>query len=139
LGWNILKSSKFEVARSGDTFVFRGSGLAMVWGFARVGHMSQLGRGAGYRQILRHYFEGLAIGNEVGFRGAKNPSTTYASLTLQESGTYKSEFFVLKAPRSVAKTDLDRIMATLEGARVQLRARINRGAWDLRKEDQSRW
>jgi SpoIID/LytB domain protein len=63
LGWNMLKSSRFEVTRAGPNFVFRGEGFGHGLGLCQEGaHALARRRGASYLQILRHYFPGTSIG-----------------------------------------------------------------------------
>jgi stage II sporulation protein D len=61
LGWNVLKSSRFEVARSGSNFVFRGSGFGHGLGLCQEGAHVMATRGANYRQILGKYFPGTTV------------------------------------------------------------------------------
>jgi SpoIID/LytB domain protein len=62
LGWNVLKSSRFEVARAGSAYVFRGSGFGHGLGLCQAGAHVSASRGAGYRQILGRYFPGTTVG-----------------------------------------------------------------------------
>ncbi|HVG35485.1 MAG TPA: SpoIID/LytB domain-containing protein [Pyrinomonadaceae bacterium] len=62
LGWNVLKSSRFEVVRAGQNFVFRGEGFGHGLGLCQEGAHVMAQRGASYRQILEHYFPGTSIG-----------------------------------------------------------------------------
>lgn len=62
LGWNVLKSSRFEVARAGGAFVFRGSGFGHGLGLCQTGAHASASRGAGYRQILARYFPTTTVG-----------------------------------------------------------------------------
>ena len=61
LGWNVLKSSRFEVARAGPRFVFRGRGFGHGLGLCQAGAHRLAARGAGYRQILAHYLPGTGL------------------------------------------------------------------------------
>ncbi|MCA1615257.1 MAG: SpoIID/LytB domain-containing protein [Acidobacteria bacterium] len=61
LGWSIIKSSRFEVTRAGDKFVFRGSGFGHGLGLCQHGAHVLARRGADYRQILAHYFPGAGV------------------------------------------------------------------------------
>src|SRR5207253_1662269 len=58
LGWNILKSSRFEVSRSGSNFVFRGSGFGHGLGLCQEGAHVMAARGVSYERILEKYFPG---------------------------------------------------------------------------------
>jgi SpoIID/LytB domain protein len=62
LGWNVLKSSRFEIARAGSSYVFRGSGFGHGLGLCQAGAHASASRGAGYRQILGRYFPGTTVG-----------------------------------------------------------------------------
>ncbi|HSQ25217.1 MAG TPA: SpoIID/LytB domain-containing protein, partial [Pyrinomonadaceae bacterium] len=61
LGWNVLKSSRFEVARAGSTFVFRGSGFGHGLGLCQEGAHVMAARGAQYQKILEKYFPGTRV------------------------------------------------------------------------------
>ncbi|MEP6818330.1 MAG: SpoIID/LytB domain-containing protein [bacterium] len=69
LGWNLLKSSRFEIARSGSNFIFRGSGFGHGLGLCQEGAHVMAERGETYRQILRKYFPSthIASGNGPSF------------------------------------------------------------------------
>lgn len=62
LGWNVLKSSRFEVTREGTDFVFRGNGFGHGLGLCQEGAHEMARRGLSYRRILEHYFPGTTIG-----------------------------------------------------------------------------
>ncbi len=78
LGWSIIKSSRFEVAREGGRFVFRGSGFGHGLGLCQNGAHVLARRGADYRQILAHYFPGALVSR----RGA---SSKHDAATLADS------------------------------------------------------
>ena len=61
LGWNVLKSSRFEVTRVGSNFVFRGSGFGHGLGLCQEGAHILAARGASYQKILEKYFPGTRI------------------------------------------------------------------------------
>jgi stage II sporulation protein D len=56
LGWNILKSSKFEVVRNGSNFLFRGNGFGHGLGLCQEGAHVMAERHISFEQILNHYF-----------------------------------------------------------------------------------
>ncbi len=64
LGWNLLKSSRFEISHSGSNFVFRGSGFGHGLGLCQEGAHVMAERGAGYRQILSKYFPSTHVARE---------------------------------------------------------------------------
>ena len=61
LGWNVLKSSRFEVARAGTNFVFRGSGFGHGLGLCQEGAHVMAARGASSQKILEKYFPGTRV------------------------------------------------------------------------------
>ena len=62
LGWNVLKSSRFEVSRAGSNFIFRGSGFGHGLGLCQEGAHVMAARGVGYQRILEKYFPGTRVG-----------------------------------------------------------------------------
>ena len=61
LGWNVLKSSRFEVARAGSNFIFHGSGFGHGLGLCQEGAHVMAARGASHQRILEKYFPGTRI------------------------------------------------------------------------------
>jgi SpoIID/LytB domain protein len=64
LGWNVLKSSRFEVARAGSNFIFRGSGFGHGLGLCQEGAHVMAQRGADFQRILEKYFPGTSVRKE---------------------------------------------------------------------------
>ena len=67
LGWSVLKSSRFEVARTGSGFIFHGSGFGHGLGLCQEGAHVMAERGANYQRILERYFPGTSV-NRAGWR-----------------------------------------------------------------------
>lgn len=61
LGWNLLKSSRFEVWRSGSNFIFRGNGFGHGLGLCQEGAHVMAARGASLQRILEKYFPGTRV------------------------------------------------------------------------------
>ncbi|HBB94948.1 MAG TPA: hypothetical protein DC054_06125 [Blastocatellia bacterium] len=61
LGWNVLKSSRFEVSRSGSNFIFHGSGFGHGLGLCQEGAHVLAARGVNYQKILGKYFPGIQV------------------------------------------------------------------------------
>src|SRR5262249_12304817 len=61
LGWNVLKSSRFEVTRVATNFVFHGSGFGHGLGLCQEGAHVLAARGARYQKILEKYFPGTRV------------------------------------------------------------------------------
>ncbi len=70
LGWNLLKSSRFEIVRSGPNFVFRGKGFGHGLGLCQEGAHVMAARGASYNQILAKYFPTTRIAYAGGPTGS---------------------------------------------------------------------
>ncbi|MEP7336768.1 MAG: SpoIID/LytB domain-containing protein, partial [Acidobacteriota bacterium] len=65
LGWQMVKSSRFDVSRAGDGFVFRGGGFGHGLGLCQEGARGAARRGMSYRQILSFYFPGARLARDV--------------------------------------------------------------------------
>jgi SpoIID/LytB domain protein len=77
LGWQMIKSSRFEVSRAGNEFVFRGGGFGHGLGLCQEGAHVAARRGMSYRQILNHYFPGTRLNRMDTARSVKrNPVFT---------------------------------------------------------------
>jgi stage II sporulation protein D len=61
LGWQYLKSSRFDVMRSGEAFVFKGGGFGHGLGLCQEGSHVMAARGIGYREQLAFYLPGLEV------------------------------------------------------------------------------
>ena len=58
LGWNVLKSSRFEVSRSGSNFIFRGSGFGHGLGLCQEGAHVMAARGGKFSADSGKVFSG---------------------------------------------------------------------------------
>ncbi|MGQ0761110.1 MAG: SpoIID/LytB domain-containing protein [Acidobacteriota bacterium] len=101
LGWHLLKSSRFQVSRSGANFVFRGSGFGHGLGLCQEGAHVMAERGASYQRILEKYFPGTRVGPRSGSMSLARPfkaetdqekhglvaSATFETLSFQSSLT----------------------------------------------------
>ena len=137
LGWNVLKSSRFEITRSGSNFVFRGSGFGHGLGLCQEGAHVMAARGASYQKILDKYFPGTSVkrDDEAWRRGERENASSWkldllmhpAPLSL--SGfprlavsparmlTISSEHFRVTYPAEVDHRDADQVLSILESAR----------------------
>jgi stage II sporulation protein D len=64
-GWHELKSTRFNLKRAGDRYVFVGRGLGHGVGLCQHGAAGRARAGFGFREILAAYFPGLALTAET--------------------------------------------------------------------------
>jgi hypothetical protein len=65
LGWQTLKSTLFDVRRSGTGYVLTGRGSGHGVGLCVRGAMKRASRGASRDEILAAYFPGLTVASRV--------------------------------------------------------------------------
>jgi stage II sporulation protein D len=123
LGWNVLKSSRFEIARSGSNFIFRGSGFGHGLGLCQEGAHVMAEHGMSAEKILEKYFPGTVVKKRVtggskadilpGTFGDRDshPAGLNSSLRLL---TISSEHFNLSYPAGTDRRSVDQILNTLE-------------------------
>lgn len=104
LGWNVLKSSRFTISRSGSAFVFRGSGFGHGLGLCQEGAHVMAQRGFTYRQILAKYFPGTNLGL---------PQTT-------QTRVLRSEHFQITFSQKTDANEVQALLGLLESSRTQL-------------------
>ncbi|HEX3282317.1 MAG TPA: SpoIID/LytB domain-containing protein [Pyrinomonadaceae bacterium] len=124
LGWNLLKSSRFEISRSGSNYVFRGSGFGHGLGLCQEGAHVMAATGASYRQILRKYFPTTHIADEhvagadllwgAPETGVDKVSQRVTRLSLGGEG------FRLNYPSNINQREAEDLLALLQSARRQL-------------------
>jgi hypothetical protein len=157
LGWNVLKSSRFDVTRRGSSFFFRGSGFGHGLGLCQQGAHVMSRRGIGYRQILEHYFPGTTVGAErASTATAGQPDETgnqrgdewlterpgerrsayelrtaaFSRISGKDSGAREqqlalsSEHFHINYPPSVARSEIESVLRTLEAAHEDMHLRL---------------
>src|SRR2546425_13305003 len=67
LGWNVLKSTAFDLQRTGSGFRALGHGLGHGVGLCVTGSARLAEHGATAEEILEHYFPGTRIGPSSSF------------------------------------------------------------------------
>jgi SpoIID/LytB domain protein len=98
LGWNLLKSSRFQISRSGSSFVFRGSGFGHGLGLCQEGAHVMATRGANYRQILQKYFPGTT----VHLADSSRSSISALEVPFYDAGVESNEPGAMRSSRSFA-------------------------------------
>ena len=106
LGWNLLKSSRFTISRSGSAFVFHGSGFGHGLGLCQEGAHVMAQRGFTHRQILAKYFPGTNLGSRA--------------MPVSSNRSMRSEHFRVTFPRSLETNEVTALVSLLESTRAQL-------------------
>ncbi len=150
LGWNMLKSARFEVNRTGSNFVFRGSGFGHGLGLCQEGAHVMARRGMTARQIVAQYLPG-ANWNSTASRSEPPPKSqsfsrwasplrlavlyrsfaSGVSLQVLPAKTIASEHFRLSYPTTLAKPEVNDVMRILEAAHRDLAKRLNAASINL--------
>ena len=112
LGWNVLKSSRFNVSRSGSQFVFRGGGFGHGLGLCQEGSHVMAQRGQSYQQILAHYFPGTSTEPTPGERQSSTRSRATSHFRIVHASTLE--------PR-----DAEYVLSLLESTRSDLLRRVS--------------
>ena len=113
LGWNLLKSSRFTISRSGSAFVFRGSGFGHGLGLCQEGAHVMAQRGFAHRQILAKYFPETSVGSRA--------------IPMSATRSLRSEHYRVTFPRNLDTNEVTALLGLLESSRTQLmrRAGVN--------------
>jgi stage II sporulation protein D len=133
LGWNVLKSSRFEIARAGSNFIFRGQGFGHGLGLCQEGAHVMAERGASYRQILAKYFptthltnlNGAASADLIWGREIESGRTQRETSRSHNSSrlTLRSEDFRISYPGTVSQREVEGLLSLLQSSRKSLLAR----------------
>ncbi|MDX2041765.1 MAG: SpoIID/LytB domain-containing protein [Acidobacteriota bacterium] len=91
LGWQMVKSSRFEVARNGDGFVFRGSGFGHGLGLCQEGAHVMATRRMTYRQIASFYFPGARLS---GAQSVRLPTPNQLTIDRLEKASFTKPIMV---------------------------------------------
>ncbi len=62
LGWDLVRSSRYEIIDRGDRLVFQGYGFGHGVGLCQTGAQQRGAQGHSYRQILEFYYPGTVLG-----------------------------------------------------------------------------
>jgi len=127
LGWNVLKSSRFEVARAGTNFVFRGSGFGHGLGLCQEGAHVMAARGASYQKILEKYFPGTVVAKVNGHPRQSKADVLPGTLSFEHFHsaaptafrlvTISSDHFSVAYPADVDRRIVNQVLSTLEATR----------------------
>lgn len=160
LGWNVLKSSRFEVARDGANFIFRGSGFGHGLGLCQEGAHVMAARGTGFQRILEKYFPGTRVRRDAETRGrgdavSSNSTIRWNADIMLVTGNPRvpasqrprvpvpsasqgpralvlsSEHFRVTYPAGVDRRDANQVLSTLDSARADFLRRASAASISL--------
>lgn len=153
LGWQMVKSSRFDIERRGDGFVFRGGGFGHGLGLCQEGAHVMAQRKMSYRQILSFYFPGTRL---LGAQSAQFSKQTQLIVThspllanrretnsftrpimangqwpmanLLNQATLANEHFRISYGKGNDRRDVEAALRILETARTDLLGRLKRAS-----------
>src|SRR5262249_53354637 len=154
LGWNMIKSSRFEVTRDGADFVFRGSGFGHGLGLCQEGAHEMARLGFSYSQIMSHYFPGTSVATHAASAASRSSAWSPALVRANNSagGTYfqpayvrnggdawpgqtlSSEHFTVRCASCDKARDIESALAQIESARSDMLERLDRASLSLPSE-----
>ncbi len=100
LGWQMIKSSRFEVERAGAQFIFRGSGFGHGIGLCQSGSHVMAARGMKYQQILQHYFPGVRVAAREGVDRRLGQRTNRRGMISPRRNEEHEDFFLFPSRSS---------------------------------------
>ncbi|MGH9882749.1 MAG: SpoIID/LytB domain-containing protein, partial [Pyrinomonadaceae bacterium] len=132
LGWNLVKSSRFDVSRSASNFVLRGRGFGHGLGLCQEGAHVMARRGANYRQILAKYFPSTSLAIETSrqpsadllWGGERTPTSYSPRATGSGPRKLSSENFRITYPTFVSERETENLVKLLESSRTDLIRRL---------------
>ena len=138
LGWQMIKSSRFEVARVGDGFVFRGGGFGHGLGLCQEGARGAARRGMNYRQIVSFYFPGLGTHRFQRASLGGSPRLTQVNYWPRPHAgsdayprTLSSEHFRASFGAGNDRREVENALRILESARTDLLRRLEKASLQL--------
>jgi SpoIID/LytB domain protein len=125
LGWQMIKSSRFEVTRAGNEFIFRGSGFGHGLGLCQEGSHVMASRGMDHRLILDYYFPGVRLNTShrkiVPASGLPEESRGSESIGRR---SLSSEHFHIDYPAGIDRSRIEKVARILEAAHLDLMRRL---------------
>ncbi len=121
LGWHELKSTRFDVRRSDEDFIFEGRGFGHGLGLCQIGAHVRAEVGATAAEILAHYFPRTRILNLNLNLNGNSPSSNFIEHTRQKLSSDNFRIaFANRDERRLAENSL----AALEAAYKDLSQRL---------------
>jgi len=125
LGWNVLKSSRFEIGHAGSGFIFRGSGFGHGLGLCQEGAHVMAQRGVSHQRILEKYFPGTTVKRDAGTRIGDTGTRGRGDTGRFEPGRGWSDDVLLRAAPRVAVSPRLRVPVPRVPASPRLRVTLS--------------
>ncbi len=129
LGWQMIKSSRFDVSREGRSFVFRGSGFGHGLGLCQEGAHVMARRGMSYRQMINYYYPGTSqdhLSEAADYPGFSQEHVLPGQIRSVSSAHFRASF------PADGKTGLIGVaLRILETARADLVRRLEKASLNL--------
>jgi stage II sporulation protein D len=109
LGWQVVKSTRFDVARTGNGYVLTGTGLGHGVGLCARGAAARAGTGASRDAILAAYYPGLTVGRLNGDERGIRVRLPEAELKQRDETRALAERELARVARRLGVADLPRI------------------------------
>jgi stage II sporulation protein D len=146
LGWNLIKSTRFDVSQRGAFFVFRGRGFGHGLGLCQEGAHVMARRGSGYSQILAFYFPQTGIEHvSTNANASRNrtrvraidrnfvlvSSSRYGSSVQASVPARSSEHFRVRYPYRTSEVEIEAVLQILEAARTVMLRKLRAASLSL--------
>jgi hypothetical protein len=135
LGWQMIKSSRFEVSRSGGGYVFRGGGFGHGLGLCQEGARGAARRGMNYRQIVSFYFPGTRLARDVAQTGSLQSGLQTVSMIPPQTDRLRksisNEHFRVRFGTGNDQREVENVLRILETARTDLLRRLPKASLHL--------
>ena len=139
LGWNLLKSSRFEIEKEGTDYIFQGSGFGHGLGLCQNGAHVMAERGATYSKILNFYFPGTSTGRDAPSKWKADllPRLLYPRPRVPTSPRFTNDAsqkqqrslssgrFRIRYPARLEQRDAEEAMRALESADADISHRLS--------------
>ncbi len=132
LGWQMIKSSRFDVSRAGDGFTFRGGGFGHGLGLCQEGARGAARRGMNYRQIVSFYFPGARLTRDVAqtvsLRGWLQTVSVETTQTDSLRNTVSGDHFRISFGAGNTRREVESALRILESTRADLLRRLQQAS-----------
>ncbi|MFN0109124.1 MAG: SpoIID/LytB domain-containing protein [Blastocatellia bacterium] len=146
LGWQMVKSSRFEIELRADGFVFRGGGFGHGLGLCQEGTHVMAERKMNYRQILSFYFPGTRLDTPTSLQAIKKAAKLHffirgenarlsekvaSHLQLQPARMQAHPGFRVSYEKGNDRREVENALKILDATRIDLLGRLKKASLRL--------